>query len=291
MPSPNLEPQRAAAAPADADANAEATPVGDRLVFLGGLHRSGTTPLARWLAAHPEVSGLSATGAFEDEGQHLQSVYPIAAAHGGPGRFTLDPAARLTETSPLLTPDAAQLLLDAWMPFWDTSKAALVEKSPPNLIRMRFLRALFPQARFVMVVRHPVAVALATRKWRRFTMSALIRYWLAGHRHLVEDARQVGRVAVIRYEDLMSAPDQELDRVFAFLSLAPHREDWPVRTGINDAYFSQYRPARRPLRRWLHTRAAREYEQQVAPFGYSLLEPSRLEPPAPEIAALRPPPR
>ena len=35
----------------------------------------------------------------------------------------------------------------------------LVEKSPPNIVRMRYLQALFPRASFVMILRHPVVVA------------------------------------------------------------------------------------------------------------------------------------
>jgi hypothetical protein len=89
---------------------------GQRLVFVGGLHRSGTTPLARSLAAHPQVSGFSGTGVAEDEGQHLQTVYPPARAHGGPGRFALAAAAHLTEASPLLTPDTGARLLAQWQP-------------------------------------------------------------------------------------------------------------------------------------------------------------------------------
>jgi len=34
---------------------------GHQFVFLAGLHRSGTTLLARLLAAHSEISGFSET--------------------------------------------------------------------------------------------------------------------------------------------------------------------------------------------------------------------------------------
>ena len=47
-----------------------------RYVFVTGLHRSGTSLLARCIAQHPQVSGFSGTGVPEDEGQLLQSVYP-----------------------------------------------------------------------------------------------------------------------------------------------------------------------------------------------------------------------
>lgn len=262
-------------------------PLEKRIVFIGGLHRSGTTPLARWLESHPDASGLADTGVPEDEGQHLQSVYPVAHAHGGPGRFALDPASRLTEESPLVTADAAQRLLDAWRPYWDTSKAVLIEKSPPNLVRMRFLRALFPNARFIVVTRHPVAVAVATSKWSRTgTLDALMRNWLAGHQHLADDARRVGGVALVRYEALMSDPACELGRIFSFLSLPPHTASWQVRSGLNDAYFERFRSPRWPWQRRQHERLARRYQEQVRPFGYDLFELERLSQPVPELAQL-----
>ena len=265
--------------------------VEDRVVFVGGLHRSGTTPVTRWLAMHPDVSGLTATGVPEDEGQHLQTVYRNAHRHGGPGLFALDPAARLTEESPLATADAARRLIAAWTPFWDTSKAVLLEKSPPNLIRMRFLRALFPCAKFIVVVRHPIAVSLATRRMRRAGMKTLLEHWLAGHRHLVEDATRVDDVALIRYEDLMADPHGELDRIFAFLSLAPYASEWPVREGVNDEYFTRFRSTHRPWRARYRRALARRYEDDVAPFGYSLTDPSRVSVLAPELASLRAPVR
>jgi hypothetical protein len=260
-------------------------------VFVGGLHRSGTTPLARWLSSHPAISGLEGTGVYEDEGQHLQSVYPIAGAYGGPGRFALDPRARLTEESPLVVPGAAQRLIAAWSPYWDLSKPVLMEKSPTNLVRLRFLRALFPRASFIIVTRHPAAVAMATRKWTRSSSDSLVRNWLAGHRHLVADAEAVGDTAVVRYEDLIDDPAQELDRLFAFLDVAPHDGGWTVKGGLNDAYFADWAAYRVPWRRQAHRRVAGRYERDVLPFGYSLVDPGVLREPGAELARLRAPRR
>jgi hypothetical protein len=257
-------------------------PLADRLVFVGGLHRSGTTPITDWLAEHPDVSGLRDTGVFADEGQHLQSVYPIAGVLGGAGRFAFSPQARQTEDSPLVTPEAPGALLAAWEPYWDTSKAVLLEKSPPNLLRMRFLRALFPGARFVMVIRHPIAVAFATKKWTRSTLGSLLRHWVAAHEHLVEDGRHVGDVALVRYEDVVARPEMELGKLFAFLALPPYAGGWHVRPDINETYLRLWSSRRRLWRRWLAT----HYEEAVTPFGYSLRDPTVLLPPEPAVTAL-----
>jgi len=73
---------------------------------------AGTTPLARVLGDHPAVSAFSGTGAREDEGQHLQDVYPKAKVYGGAGRFAFSGAAHLTEGSPLATEASRERLLE-----------------------------------------------------------------------------------------------------------------------------------------------------------------------------------
>ncbi|MGH3016642.1 MAG: sulfotransferase family protein, partial [Gaiellaceae bacterium] len=158
-----------------------------RLVFVGGLHRSGTSLLTRCLMQHPLVSGFEGTGVPEDEGQHLQTVYRPAKDFGGPGRFAFDPDVRLAEDSPLVTDESRRRLMEEWGRWWDTTKPVLVEKSPPNLVRGRFLQALFPGARLVMMQRHPLAVAYATQKWSRTSLRSLVRHWLAAHEAFEED--------------------------------------------------------------------------------------------------------
>src|SRR5207244_716649 len=103
-------------------AETEAIMEGHQMVFLAGLHRSGTTVLFRCLREHPLISGFRNTGAPEDEGQHLQTVYPPGKRFGGPGWFGFCRKARLTEASPLVSDDNRRRLFAQWTPYWDLSK-------------------------------------------------------------------------------------------------------------------------------------------------------------------------
>ena len=74
-----------------------------QLLFVAGLHRSGTSLLHGILAEHPDISGFADTGVPEDEGQHLQSVFQPAKRYGGPGKFAFQPESALDESSPLIS--------------------------------------------------------------------------------------------------------------------------------------------------------------------------------------------
>jgi Sulfotransferase family len=252
-----------------------------RLVFVGGLHRSGTTPLARCLAAHPQISGFAHTGVEEDEGQHLQSVYPPARAHGGPGRFALSPAAHLTETSPLLTSETATLLLEQWSPHWDLSRPVLVEKSPPNLVMTRFLQGAFPDARFVMVVRHPVIVSLSTRKWARLrSLGALLDHWFTAHRTFEEDAAFLHHLLVVKYEHLVADPEGTLAGIAAFLELAGDIPAGGIDTRRSATYERQWAELAGggPWHRERFRSLCQRHEEAANHFGYSLLDLHRADP-------------
>ena len=245
-----------------------------RLVFVAGLHRSGTSLVHRCLAAHPDVSGFADTGVPEDEGQHLQTVYPPAHRYGGAGLFGFAPDAHLTEDSPLATAENRERLLREWGRYWRPEAAVKVEKSPPNLVRTRFLQALFPEATFVAVLRHPVAVAGATRKGRRrrLTYETLVRHWVTCHAILAADAPRLRRLHVVRYERVVADPDAELARVFAGIGLPPHPSGEHVRAGVNDAYFARWRSPHNPYRAVDRRRTIARWEPEVRRFGYSLVD-------------------
>lgn len=194
--------------------------VGDKtFAFIGGLHRSGTSILHRLLAEHPQASGFADTGVAEDEGQHLQSVYQPAHRFGGPGEFALHSDAHLTENSDLISGDNREKLLREWGAYYDLQKSVLLEKSPPNLIMSRFLRVLFPGSRFVFIVRHPLAVSLATEKWSDRTLAQRMLHWHRAYSIMLDDIENRDDCLVVRYEDLVSTPQVTLDRICRLIGL------------------------------------------------------------------------
>src|SRR5256714_6231911 len=193
-----------------------------RFVFLAGLHRSGTTLLARLLAAHPEISGFSGTGVPADEGQHLQSVYPAAKEYGGPGRFGFAPESHLTEASPLASEESARKLFLEWAPRWGLSRPLLLEKSPPNLLQTRVLHALLPGSAVVVIIRHPIPVSIPTARWRwTRRYDRLFEHWLRCHALFAADRVHLGPAHVLTYEQLVRDPAALLSGIFQFLGVEP----------------------------------------------------------------------
>ena len=245
-----------------------------RFIFVNGLHRSGTSLLYRILSAQDDVSGFANTKAPEDEGQHLQSVYGAAKEYGGPGKFGFDQSSFLDEKSPILTEENKALLFTQWARHWDLSKTWLAEKSPPNLVRTRFLQEAFPNSWFITIVRHPVAVSFATKKWSKTSIPSLVDHWLRCHDRFLADATKLNHSLMLRYENLVADPDAELSRLSEFLGFQVKLPDGAVlKAGVNDKYFEMWRKYKKGFwTRRLSGIAIRKYSEAVQQYGYSLDE-------------------
>jgi hypothetical protein len=246
-------------------------------LFVGGLHRSGTSVLHKIIRHHPAAAGLANRRVPKGEGQYLQDVFPPDLAFGGAGCFAFDPLAHLTEKSSLATPDNARRVLREWGAWMDFDNAELlVEKSPSNLTRSRFLQALFPASRFLFIVRHPLAVSLATQKWCRVSLLRLLAHWVAAHRILEADLPHVQSWRVVRYEDVAAKPESELREIFTSLGLpwVPPTETFENR---NTRYLTDLDPRQlRRIVRSLDPATARTIEA----WGYTLEPPWTLSRPA-----------
>ena len=198
-----------------------------------------------------------------------------------PGRFGFEESARLTERSPLVTAENRAQLARDWSLHWDRAKPVLLEKTPENLIRGRFLQAVFPAASFVMILRHPIAVSLATQKWSRTSLGSLLKHWAHTHRVLLEDVSYLERLLLVSYERFVAAPQATLDEIWRFVDLPPHPATMRVRADVNGGYFARWERKQEGRITGLYARwLIRRFEDQISELGYSLVDLERADLPS-----------
>ncbi|HUE46205.1 MAG TPA: sulfotransferase [Aestuariivirgaceae bacterium] len=190
-------------------------------VFVFGLPRSGTTLLEQILASHSCVAGL------------------------GERDLTTWFAGYLRDAAPERVRKAADLYL-AGYPAHVRDKARVIDKSLDSHLEIGLILLMFPNARLINCLRHPLDVAFSA--WSQyFAKSAMVYTYrfdrLAQHMQLYTDIMAhwhrtlPGRILDVRYEDLVTAPEATVRQAVAHLGLdwEPgcldfHRTDRDVRT-------------------------------------------------------------
>ncbi|SHI39912.1 sulfotransferase family protein [Wenxinia saemankumensis] len=191
-----------------------------RWVFVGGLHRSGTSLLTRLISAHPAVSGIEGAPVPENEGVFLQGAIPHTALSGIPGAFARDADQHLVEGSRHDTLETALRLERDWAPWFAPGAAWRIEKSPVNLLRTRLYQQLFPGAHFILITRHPGPSVAAVAKWSDEGPARLAEHWDIAHRLVLGDLPYLHACLILRYEDLVADTAGQLTAALAFLGLS-----------------------------------------------------------------------
>jgi hypothetical protein len=246
-------------------------------IFLAGLHRSGTSLLHEIVREHPGISGFSGTGVPEDEGQHLQSVYKPAIAFGGPGKFVFDRNSYMDESHPLANQQSANEIFMQWSKYFDLSCNYLVEKSPPNIIRTRFLQKLFPNSKFIVILRHPLAVSYATKKWSNTSIASLLDHSLLAYEIFLKDMEALRSIYVLRYEEFVLEPQNVINKIFNFIGIETIKLSHDVRTNVNEKYFLMWERERKVWNQALKSEIL-GIEARANRFGYSIESYNELTP-------------
>ena len=231
-----------------------------RPTFLLGCARSGTSILGETIAAHPRVAYL-----FEAS-QIWNRLVPETADH----RLTAEAAT--TDIAPAIY----RALADARS---GLSGELLVEKNPKHVIRIPFLDALFPQSRFLHIIRdgRDTVASLMFRNrgpdWGHLKIpqweKLLTQYPDAHHircahqwSYAVSTARQDAarlpstRYLEVRYEALVRTPESELARLVDFLELTPDPEVNAFSGKIQDETRNSYH-AKRQVRHYVEDHSHR----------------------------------
>lgn len=170
----------------------------------------------------------------------------------------------MTEDHSLATDLSAEAIMKQWEKYYDCSCEHYIEKSPPNLVRTRFFQKLFPNSKFIAILRHPLAVSFATKKWSETSIQSLLDHTLLGYEIFMNDMDYLRNVYVLRYEDFVANPQDEIDKVYDFLGLESLHIQHAVKPDVNEKYFSLWESNRKNL-------SVDGYlEKRANKFGYSL---------------------
>ncbi|MEM8947020.1 MAG: sulfotransferase [Planctomycetota bacterium] len=160
----------------------------------------------------------------------------------------------------------------------------IVVKSPPHTARIRILLEMFPDARFVHIVRDPCELFQSTvNLWRSLNevqrlhtlgdQAWVEEYVLSSHQRMYEaferDRQQLGedQLVELHYEDLIEDPIEQLRRVYDQLDLgAFDRVESPLVTYL--AQVKNYRRNSYDLTDEQQERVRRRWSGYFARYGY-----------------------
>jgi len=187
-------------------------------VFLVGCYNSGTTLLDELLGQHSSISTLPTEGHFITD--QFEKDYDIGLPRMWVEREDLF---RLIETDS--GPDPVRIKKE-WGMRLDLRKPILLEKSPPNTTKTRWLQKNFDNAHFIGIVRNGYAVAEGISRKAKprhcsggWPIEKSAWQWKRSNQLLQEDSKYLQRFLWITYEDLVTDTIGTLNRITGFLEI------------------------------------------------------------------------
>lgn len=204
-------------------------------VFILSCARSGSTLLRYLLDAHAELACPTETTI-----PHLSlQLATVWATICGAAKPAMQPASVAAIPEPVIA--QVRQTIDSMMEHYlaKRGKRRFCDKSLGSARYADLLMRLYPQARFVCVTRHAMDVvmsALEANPWGPIgygldeyvpagsgnMVDTLARYWI-DHTNAITSAalRYPGNSCLLRYEDLVDAPEMLARRIFGFLGVPP----------------------------------------------------------------------
>lgn len=236
------------------------------LLFVTGASRSGTTMLNRVLGKHSQILGMNELHFFGDiwdpasvhpmnKEEHVRLAAWILARQARgiwgepPGTAERDQARKLVGDMP---ETANGMDVYAHVVCWlagQHGKAIACEQTPRNIFYAKRLLERHPDVKVIQMIRDPRAVVASQKnRWRRKRLGGanvpwreVVRVWFNYHPHTMaklwnkaatSGANLVGhtRFIQVRFEDLVSQPEENVTALCSFVGVAYQRDmlDVPI---------------------------------------------------------------
>jgi len=240
--------------------------LGENLVFIISQPRSGSTLLQRVLAGHPDIQTSAETWLMLHPIYGLKP-YKIDVEYGG--RWAASAVKEFLENYTADGTDVYDDAIRAWAQVIYAAaldhggKSLFLDKTPRYFFIIPDLYRLFPKAKFIFLLRNPLAVLaseLKTYVKDDWTVLGLFRPDLVDAPQLILDGIQaVGKNAiVVNYENFVSDPDKQLRLLCSALEIEFHEsmlsyENTPAPIGkMNDpvGIHQHSRPSAASLDKW-----------------------------------------
>jgi hypothetical protein len=194
-------------------------PEPEKWVFIVGCYGSGTTLVNKLLATHPMV------GSLPTEGQFLTDQLETPRNYGLSRQWALQPELFCLDENSLDNRRAMKIKRQWGCSFNDPARPVLVEKSVPNMARIRWLAKYFAPARFVAILRSPYAVAESIRRKKSNALEDCARQWLKSNEIMLRDLEHVENKYIMHYEQFTENPNEIWKEVLDFIGIDGSESD------------------------------------------------------------------
>ena len=181
-----------------------------RWVFVAGCNRSGKTSLANLLRNHPSVTVI---GNANSHTNALPSSESEACSHIWTEKLERFRLIEGDDPAP-----TARLAFD-WLHHARRARPLIVLESDLPAIQMRWLQQVFPDTRFIGVVRNGYAVAEGIRMKEGYPIDRCARQWSVANSVMLRDATLVRHFMLVKYETFVAEPMKVAGDVARFIGI------------------------------------------------------------------------
>lgn len=202
--------------------------LGQNLIFLISLPRSGSTLLQHILASHSSVGATAEPWVLFPTAYALRPQALTADYNAAIGQIALSEfLTQLDGGAEQYYAAVRKMALDLYNSFLAKhNKERFVDKTSRYYLILPELFRIFPQAKYIFLLRNPLAVlasfleSMVFGDWRRLGEPGIRNDLLEGYRLVRQGVRYFGDGAIaVRYEDLVGEPETTMLRLCEKLGL------------------------------------------------------------------------